>query len=68
MKKVITYNDIDFEVSGEYFQGIKATWETPGEQELIDNFDVLIDGVSMYEMLNQKSINDLYELALEECR
>jgi hypothetical protein len=65
MKKVnviVNYCDIEFLVKGYYIQG--DTYDNTGS--CIEDEQVLIEGVDVYEILSTKIYNDIIDLAIEE--
>jgi hypothetical protein len=65
MKKVkvtVNYCDIDFEVKGFYIEGSDEDYTG----SCIEDEQILIQGVDVWEILSQKQINDLIDLAIEE--
>jgi hypothetical protein len=65
MKKVkvtVNYCDIDFEVKGFYIEG--SDYDYTGS--CIEDEQILIQGVDVWEILSQKQINDIIDLAIEE--
>jgi hypothetical protein len=65
MKKVkvfVNYCDIEFEVKGFYIKG--DSYDYTGS--CIEDEQILIQGVDVWEILSQKQINDIIDLAIEE--
>lgn len=65
MKKVkvaVNYCDIEFEVKGYYIQG--NTYDNTGS--CIEDEEILIEGIDVWEILSQKQINDIIDLAIQE--
>jgi hypothetical protein len=65
MKKVkvtVNYCDIEFEVKGFYIEG--SDYDYTGS--CIEDEQILIQGVDVWEILSQKQINDIIDLAIEE--
>ena len=75
MKKKIpvNYNNIDFEVTGNYYPKLKGCMYLsngdpghPEEPACIDDIDILHEGVSIYDVLSEYAIDHIYDLALEK--
>jgi hypothetical protein len=65
MKKLsvtVNYCDIEFEVKGFYIKG--DTYDNTGST--IEDEEILIQGIDVYEILSQRQINDIFDLAIEE--
>jgi hypothetical protein len=65
MKKVkvtVNYCDIEFEVKGFYIEG--SDYDYTGS--CIEDEQILIQGIDVWEILSQKQINDIIDLAIEE--
>ena len=65
MKKVkvtVNYCDIDFEVKGFYIKG--DSYDYTGS--CIEDDEITIQGIDVWEILSQKQINDIINLAIEE--
>ena len=65
MKKVkvfVNYCDIEFEVKGFYIKG--DSYDYTGS--CIEDEQILIQGIDVWEILSQKQINDIIDLAIEE--
>ena len=65
MKKVnvtVNYCDIEFEVKGFYLKG--DTYDNTGS--CIEDDEILIQGIDVWEILSQKQINDIINLAIEQ--
>ncbi len=65
MKKVkvtVNYCDIDFEVKGFYIKG--DSYDYTGS--CIEDDEITIQGIDVWEILSQKQINDIIDLAIEE--
>jgi len=67
---IVTYAGIDFEVTGEYEKYVPGRAYLPNgdpgdapEGGGIDEMDILHDGVSVYEMLNEETIARIKEAA-----
>jgi hypothetical protein len=64
MKKVnvtINYCDIEFQVKGFYIKGCDEDYTG----SCIEDDEILIQGVDVWEILSQKQINDILDLAIE---
>ena len=64
----IGYDGIRFEVSGEWEPFQPATWLEPSEGGHFTEWDVKIDGVSIYELLKDEIAEMLVRSAEEEIR
>jgi len=65
MKKIkvtVNYCDIEFEVKGFYIEG--SDYDYTGS--CIEDEQILIQGIDVWEILSQKQINDIIDLAIEE--
>lgn len=65
MKKVkvtVNYCDIEFVVAGFYIKG--SDYDYTGS--CIEDETISIQGVDVWEILSQKQINDIIDLAIEE--
>lgn len=65
MKKVkvfVNYCDIEFEVRGYYIKG--DSYDNTGS--CLEDEEVLIEGVDVYEILSTKIYNDIINLAIHE--
>jgi hypothetical protein len=65
MEKVnvtVNYCDIEFEVRGYYIKG--DTYDNTGST--IEDEEILIQGIDVYEILSQRQINDIFDLAIEQ--
>jgi hypothetical protein len=65
MKKVnvtVNYCDIEFEVKGFYIKGSDEDYT----ESCIEDEEVLIQGVDVYEILSTKQFYDIIDLAIEE--
>jgi hypothetical protein len=65
MKKVkvfVNYCDIEFEVRGYYIKG--DSYDNTGS--CLEDEEVLIEGVDVYEILSTKIYNDIIDLAIHE--
>ena len=65
MKKVnvtVNYCDIEFQVKGFYIKGSDEDYTG----SCIEDEEVSIQGVDVYEILSTKQYNDIIDLAIEE--
>jgi hypothetical protein len=65
MKKVrvfVNYCTVDFEIKGYYLQGDSYD----NTKSCIDDAEILIQGVDMWEILSTKQWNDILDLAIKE--
>lgn len=65
MKKVnvtVNYCDIEFEVKGFYLKGSDEDYTG----SCIEDEEVLIQGIDVYEILSTKQYNDIIDLAIQE--
>ena len=65
MEKVnvtVNYCDIEFQVKGFYIKG--DTYDNTGST--IEDEEILIQGIDVYEILSQRQINDIFDLAIEQ--
>ncbi len=65
MKKIkvtVNYCDIDFEVKGFYIKG--SDYDYTGS--CIEDAEVLIQGIDVYEILSTRQFDDIIDLAIEE--
>lgn len=65
MEKVnvtVNYCDIEFEVKGFYIKG--SDYDYTGS--CIEDEQILIQGIDVWEILSQKQINDIIDLAIQE--
>lgn len=65
MKKVsvtVNYCDIEFEVKGFYIKGDE--YDNTGS--CIEDDEILIQGIDVWEILSQKQINDILDLAIQQ--
>jgi hypothetical protein len=65
MKKVsvtVNYCDIEFEVKGFYIKG--DDYDNTGS--CIEDDEILIQGIDVWEILSQRQINDIIDLAIEQ--
>jgi hypothetical protein len=65
MKKVkvfVNYCDIEFEVRGYYIKG--DSYDNTGS--CLEDEEVLIEGVDVYDILSTKIYNDIIDLAIHE--
>ena len=65
MEKVnvtVNYCDIEFQVKGFYLKGSDEDYTG----SCIEDEEVLIQGVDVYEILSTKQYNDIIDLAIEE--
>ncbi len=65
MKKVkvtVNYCDIDFEVKGFYIKGSDEDYTG----SCIEDAEVLIQGVDVWEILSTRQFDDIIDLAIEE--
>ena len=65
MKKVkvtVNYCDIEFEVKGFYIKG--SDYDYTGS--CIEDEEILIQGIDVYEILSTKQMNDIIDLAIQE--
>ena len=65
MKKVnvtVNYCDIEFEVKGFYIKGSDEDYTG----SCIEDYEILIQGVDVWEILSQRQIDDIIDLAIEE--
>ena len=62
IKVFVNYCDIEFEVKGFYIKG--SDYDYTGS--CIEDEQILIQGIDVWEILSQKQINDIIDLAIEE--
>jgi len=62
IKVFVNYCDIEFEVRGYYLKG--DSYDNTGS--CIEDAEVLIQGVDIYEIVSTKIWNDIIDLAIEE--
>ena len=65
MEKVnvtVNYCDIEFQVKGFYLKGSDEDYTG----SCIEDEEVLIQGIDVYEILSTKQYNDIIDLAIEE--
>jgi hypothetical protein len=65
MEKVnvtVNYCDIEFEVKGFYIKGSDEDYTG----SCIEDEEILIEGIDVYEILSTKQWNDIVDLALQE--
>jgi len=65
MEKVnvtINYCDIEFQVKGFYIKGCDEDYTG----SCIEDEQILIQGIDVYEILSNKQMNDIIDLAIEE--
>jgi hypothetical protein len=65
MKKVkvaVNYCDIEFEVKGFYIKGDDEDYTA----SCIEDEEILIEGVDVYEILSSKQMNDIIDLAIHQ--
>lgn len=65
MEKVnvtVNYCDIEFQVKGFYIKGCDEDYTG----SCIEDEQILIQGIDVYEILSNKQINDIIDLAIEE--
>jgi hypothetical protein len=65
MKKVkvtVNYCDIEFEVKGFYIKGSDEDYTG----SCIEDEEVLLEGIDIYEIVSTKIWNDIIDLAIEE--
>ena len=65
MKKIkvfVNYCDITFEVKGYYTKG--DSYDNTGS--CLEDEEILIEGVDVYEILSTKQMNDIIDLAIHE--
>ena len=65
MKKIkvaVNYCNIEFEVKGFYIKG--SDYDYTGS--CIEDEEILIQGVDVYEILSTKQMNDIIDLAIQE--
>ena len=62
VKVTVNYCDIEFEVKGFYIKG--DSYDYTGS--CIEDDEITIQGIDVWEILSQKQINDIIDLAIEE--
>jgi hypothetical protein len=65
MKKVnvaVNYCDIEFQVKGFYIKGSDEDYTG----SCIEDEEILIEGIDVYEILSTKQMNDIIDLAIQE--
>jgi hypothetical protein len=65
MKKVkvtVNYCDIEFEVKGFYIKGCDEDYTG----SCIEDEEILIQGIDVYEILSTKQMNDIIDLAIQQ--
>ena len=65
MKKIkvaVNYCNIEFEVKGFYIKG--SDYDYTGS--CIEDEEILIEGVDVYEILSTKQMNDIIDLAIKQ--
>ena len=62
IKVTVNYCDIEFEVKGFYVKG--DDYDNTGSY--LEDEDILIGGINVYEILSTKQINDIIDLAIHE--
>jgi hypothetical protein len=65
MKKVkvtVNYCDIEFEVKGFYIKGSDEDYTG----SCIEDAEILLEGIDIYEIVSTKIWNDIIDLAIEE--
>ena len=62
IKVTVNYCNIEFEVKGFYLKG--DSYDNTGS--CIEDDEILIQGVDVWEILSQKQINDIIDLAIEQ--
>jgi hypothetical protein len=71
LKGTVTYGGIEFEVEGEYLPYTPARitadpyYSEPPDGGYFEEFDVLIGGNSIFEMLTEATVEKIEELACE---
>jgi hypothetical protein len=61
-KVAVNYCNIEFEVKGFYVKG--DDYDNTGSY--LEDEDILIEGINVYEILSTKQINDIIDLAIHE--
>ena len=62
IKVAVNYCGIEFEVKGFYIKG--DDYDNTGSY--LEDEDILIEGVDVYEILSTKQMNDIIDLAIEQ--
>ena len=62
IKVAVNYCGIEFEVKGFYIKG--DDYDNTGSY--LEDEDILIEGVDVYEILSTNQINDIIDLAIHE--
>jgi hypothetical protein len=62
IKVFVNYCDIEFEVDGYYCKG--SDYDNTGS--CLEDEEILIEGVDVYEILSTKQMNDIIDLAIKE--
>jgi hypothetical protein len=62
IKVFVDYCDIEFEVKGFYIKG--SDYDYTGS--CIEDEEILIQGIDVYEILSSKQMNDILDLAIQE--
>jgi len=62
LKVFVNYCDITFEVKGYYTKG--DTYDNTGSS--LDDADIYIQGIDVWEILSNKQWNDIIDLAIEQ--
>ncbi|CAB5223746.1 hypothetical protein UFOVP387_5 [uncultured Caudovirales phage] len=62
IKVTVNYCNIEFEVKGFYLKG--DSYDNTGS--CIEDDEILIQGIDVYEILSTKQYNDIIDLAIEE--
>jgi|LakMenEpi03Aug12_release.lakeMendotaPanAssembly.Ray.scaffolds.fasta_scaffold4770819_1 hypothetical protein len=62
LKVFVNYCDIEFEVRGYYIKG--DSYDNTGS--CLEDEEVLIEGVDVYDILSTKIYNDIIDLAIQQ--
>lgn len=62
----VEYCDITFEVKGTYYKQEFQPWHHYSPSDSIDDVTISIQGIDVYEILSNKQIEDIIQIALEK--
>ena len=62
----VNYADIIFEVKGTYHKQEFQPWHHYAPSDSIDDVTISIQGIDVYEILSNRQIEDIIQIALEK--
>ena len=66
MKLETIYNDVPFEVEGNYYKGSIGSYEYPPEGSEFEITKILINGIDVYQILSDWQLTEIEEQIINE--